>query len=111
MYGSLTHDSGGDSGTIINMVQYDVDHYGGNASRVFATGSSSGAMMSNVPAGAYPDVIKAGSVYSGVPDGCIYVAGAAAGMQAPEWNSQCINRQLIETAPQRRPLTLKLVSG
>jgi len=70
---SLTHNGGGDSETIINMVTYAVNNYGGNANRVYATGSSSGAMMTNVLAGAYPNVIKAGSVYSGVADGCFYV--------------------------------------
>ena len=61
------------------MVSYAVENYGGDADRVYATGSSSGAMMTNVLAGAYPNVIKAGSVYSGVLDGCFYVAGATAG--------------------------------
>lgn len=98
--GSLTHNGGGDSQTIINMVKYAVTNYGGDANRVFATGSSSGAMMTNVLAGAYPDVIKAGSVYSGVPDGCFYVAGATTGMATPGWNNQCANGQLIKTAQQ-----------
>lgn len=98
--GSLTHNGGGDSQTIINMVSYAVENYGGDASRVFATGSSSGAMMTNVLAGAYPDVIKAGSVYSGVPDGCFYVAGTVPGQQTPGWNSQCADGQSIETAAQ-----------
>ena len=98
--GSLTHDGGGDSQTIINMVTYAVNNYGGDPDRVYATGSSSGAMMTNVLAGAYPDVIKAGSVYSGVPDGCFYVAGATPGQATPGWNSQCADGQLIETAEQ-----------
>ncbi|KIM97854.1 carbohydrate esterase family 1 protein [Oidiodendron maius Zn] len=108
---SLTHNGGGDSETIINMVQYAVEHYGGDSSRVFATGSSSGAMMTNVLAGAYPNVIKAGSVYSGVPDGCFYVAGATAGMQTPAWNSQCADGQLIETAQQWGDLTRSYYPG
>lgn len=95
---SLTHNKGGDSETIVNMVKYTVAHYGGDANRVFATGSSSGAMMTNVLAGAYPDVFKAGSVYSGVPDGCFYVAGATAGMATPAWNSQCAQGKNIKTA-------------
>jgi acetylxylan esterase len=103
--GSLTHDGGGDSQTIINMVAYAVANYGGDADRVFATGSSSGAMMTNVLAGAYPDVIKAGSVYSGVPDGCFYVAGTVPGQATPGWNSQCADGQLIETASQWGDLT------
>jgi hypothetical protein len=56
--------------------------------------------MTNVLAGAYPDVIKAGSVYSGVPDGCFYVAGTVPGQATPGWNSQCADGQLIESASQ-----------
>jgi acetylxylan esterase len=97
---SLTHNGGGDSKTIINMVAYAVANYGGDANRVFATGSSSGAMMTNVLAGAYPDVIKAGSAYSGVPDGCFYVAGATAGQDPPGWNNQCSGGNLVKTAQQ-----------
>jgi acetylxylan esterase len=36
---SLTHDAGGDSKTIANMVDYAVKNYGGDRDRVFATGS------------------------------------------------------------------------
>jgi acetylxylan esterase len=97
---SLTHNGGGDSQTIVNMVNYAVSHYGGDASRVYVTGSSSGAMMTNVLAGAYPDVFKAGSAYSGVPDGCFYVAGSTANMATPGWNNQCANGQLVKTAQQ-----------
>jgi acetylxylan esterase len=95
---SLTHNGGGDSQTIVNMVTYAVSNYGGDASRVYVTGSSSGAMMTNVLAGAYPEVFKAGSAYSGVADGCFYVAGATAGMATPGWNSQCADGQVIQSA-------------
>jgi acetylxylan esterase len=95
---SLIHSGGGDSQTIINMVTYAINNYGGDANRVYAMGTSSGAMMTNVLAGAYPNVIKAGVAYSGVPDGCFYVASATAGMATPAWNSQCANGQLIQTA-------------
>ena len=108
---SLTHDGGGDSETIINMVSYAVENYGGDADRVYATGSSSGAMMTNVLAGAYPNAIKAGSVYSGVPDGCFYVAGATAGMATPAWNSQCADGDLIMTAEQWGDLTRSYYPG
>jgi len=97
---SLTHDGGGDSLTIVNMVKYAVTNYGGDATKVYATGSSSGAMMTNVLAGAYPDVFKAGSVYSGVADGCFFVQGATAGMATPGWNNQCANGQESKTADQ-----------
>lgn len=95
---SLTHNGGGDSLTIVNMVKYAITNYGGDVNRVFVTGSSSGAMMTNVLAGAYPDVFKAGSVYSGVPDGCFYVQGATAGMATPGWNNQCAQGTLTKTA-------------
>jgi acetylxylan esterase len=95
---TLTHNGGGDSETIVNMVTYAVNNYGGDSTRVFATGSSSGAMMTNVLAGAYPNVFKAGSVYSGVADGCFYVSGATANMETPGWNSECADGDLSMTA-------------
>jgi acetylxylan esterase len=39
---TLTHNGGGDSETIVNMVTYAVNNYGGDSSRVYATGTSSG---------------------------------------------------------------------
>ncbi|KAK3360914.1 putative Acetylxylan esterase A [Lasiosphaeria ovina] len=95
---SLTHNGGGDSQTIVNMVKYAVDTYGGDPDRVFATGTSSGAMMANVLAGAYPDVFKGVTAYSGVADGCFYVSGATAGMSSPGWNNACANGQSSKTA-------------
>lgn len=97
---ALTHNGGGDSQTIVNMVKYAVDKYGGDPDRVFTVGTSSGAMMTNVLIGAYPDVFKAGSVYSGVPDGCFYVAGATATADPPGWNNDCANGQVSKTAQQ-----------
>jgi acetylxylan esterase len=55
-------------------------------------------MMTNVMVGAYPDVFKAGSVYSGVPDGCFYVAGATATQDPPGWSNSCANGQTTHTA-------------
>jgi len=108
---SLTHGKGGDSLTIVNMVNYAVKNYAGDASRVYVTGSSSGAMMTNVLAGAYPDVFKAGSVYSGVPDGCFYVSGAQAGQATPGWANSCANGQLTKTAQQWGDLTRSYYPG
>jgi acetylxylan esterase len=42
---ALTHNGGGDSNSIANMVTYALSQYKGDASKVFVTGSSSGAMM------------------------------------------------------------------
>lgn len=87
---TLTHDAGGDSLGIASVVRYAIANYGVDSSRVFATGTSSGAMMTNVLLGAYPDLFKAGSSFSGVPYGCFKGPSA--------WNSQCANGQLIQTA-------------
>lgn len=97
---SLTHNGGGDSQTIANMVKYAVDKLGGDPARVFSVGTSSGAMMTNVLMGAYPDVFKAGSVYSGVPDGCFFVQGATATQEPPGWSNSCANGQNVKTGAQ-----------
>lgn len=42
---TLTHNGGANSNSIANMVTYTLDKYKGDATKVFVTGSSSGAMM------------------------------------------------------------------
>lgn len=42
---ALTHNGGGDSNSIANMVTWTISEYNADASKVFVTGSSSGAMM------------------------------------------------------------------
>jgi acetylxylan esterase len=42
---SLTHDGGSDSTGLANMVRYALKKYNGDASKVYVTGESSGAMM------------------------------------------------------------------
>ncbi|KAI2616731.1 carbohydrate esterase family 1 protein [Hypoxylon sp. NC1633] len=108
---TLKHNGGGDSQTIANMVTYAVQKYGGDVNRTFVTGTSSGAMMTNVLVGAYPDVFKAGSVYSGVPDGCFYVAGSTATQDPPGWNNQCANGQSTKTAQQWGDLVRSYYTG
>lgn len=86
---TLTHDGGGDSLGIASMVRYAIQSYGVDTSRIFATGVSSGAMMTNVLCGAYPDLFKAGSASAGVAFGCF--AG-------PDlWNSACATGTVIKT--------------
>jgi len=108
---TLKHNGGGDSQTIANMVTYAVDKLGGDKNRTFAIGTSSGAMMSNVLAGAYPDVFKAVSVYSGVPDGCFAVPGSTATQDPPGWSNNCANGQLTKTAAQWGDMTRSYYSG
>jgi poly(hydroxyalkanoate) depolymerase family esterase len=83
--------TGGDSVSIKSMVDYAVDELGGDANRVFATGISSGAMMTNVLLGVYPEVFKAGSVYAGVPFTCFATTDGS------EWNSACATGQIDRT--------------
>lgn len=42
---ALTHNGGADSNSIANMVTYTLNRYKGDQSKVFVTGTSSGAMM------------------------------------------------------------------
>ncbi|KAI1375412.1 PHB depolymerase family esterase [Hypoxylon crocopeplum] len=88
---ALTHDGGADSNSIANMVTYMLSKYNGDKSRVFVTGTSSGAMMTNVLAATYPDMFAAGIAYAGVPAGCFYT-GTVDG-----WNSTCSQGQVIAT--------------
>ena len=76
------------------MARYALTQYKGDANKVFVTGTSSGAMMTNVLAATYPDLFKAGSAYSGVPAGCF--VSSSGGVDA--WNSTCANGQSINTA-------------
>ncbi|EHL00658.1 putative Feruloyl esterase B [Glarea lozoyensis 74030] len=84
--GSLTHGQGGDALGIISMVNYTLNKYSGDASRVFVMGGSSGAMMTNVMAGSYPDVFEAGAAFSGTAHACF--AGAPSATPASQ-NQTC----------------------
>jgi poly(hydroxyalkanoate) depolymerase family esterase len=65
-----TRNGGGDSHAIIQMVKYALTQYKANADRVYSTGDSSGAMMTELLLALYPDVYKAGAAFAGVPAGC-----------------------------------------
>jgi acetylxylan esterase len=88
---ALTRNGGSDPVGILSMVTYTEQHYGGNPSQVYVTGASSGAMMTNVMLGDYPDVFKAGAAFMGVPFGCFYT-GTVDG-----WNSACAQGQVSMT--------------
>ncbi|TRM60394.1 carbohydrate esterase family 1 and carbohydrate-binding module family 1 protein [Schizophyllum amplum] len=93
---SLTHNGGGDSTGIASMVAYAKTQWGVDSNKVYVTGSSSGGMMTNVLSATYPDVFKAGIVYSGVAAGCF--VSAAGGVDA--WNSTCSGGQSTASAAQ-----------
>ncbi|KAL4879863.1 Alpha/Beta hydrolase protein [Aspergillus karnatakaensis] len=94
---SLTHDGGSDSLSIVNMVGYALNRYNGDPSKVFATGSSSGAMMSQVLAAAYPDVFAAIAAYSGLPYGCLRGSPGASPFTA---DPACANGEVIKSQEQ-----------
>jgi acetylxylan esterase len=89
--GALTHNGNSDPAGIISMVQYAEAHNNVDTSRIYVTGSSSGAMMTNVMLGDYPDVFKAGAAFMGVPFHCFYT-GTVRG-----WNSACAQGQVSNT--------------
>ncbi|MEV4639710.1 PHB depolymerase family esterase [Actinoplanes sp. NPDC049548] len=88
---ALRHDGGSDPVGIVSMVRYVQQRYGTDLARTFVTGASSGAMMTNVLLGDYPDVFAAGSAFMGVPFGCFATADGSG------WNSACANGQVTRT--------------
>jgi acetylxylan esterase len=95
---SLSHDGVGDTGAIVQMVQYALAEYEGDASRVYALGGSSGGMMTQALIGVYPDVFKAGVEIAGVPCGC-WAEGYDQG-GTPQWSNACAGGQVNKTAQQ-----------
>ncbi|MEV4770503.1 extracellular catalytic domain type 1 short-chain-length polyhydroxyalkanoate depolymerase [Micromonospora humida] len=91
---ALRRDGGSDPVGIKSMVDYVRSRYAVDPNRIFATGTSSGAMMTNVLLGDYPDVFAAGAAFAGVPFGCFATTDGS------EWNSQCANGQVTKTAQQ-----------
>ncbi|MBY8874541.1 PHB depolymerase family esterase [Micromonospora sp. PLK6-60] len=91
---ALRRDGGSDPVGIMSMVNYVRQRYAVDADRIFATGTSSGAMMTNVLLGLYPDVFKAGAAFAGVPFGCFATTNGS------EWNSECANGQVVRTPQQ-----------
>ncbi|MFI7130377.1 PHB depolymerase family esterase [Nonomuraea sp. NPDC050153] len=91
---ALRHDGGSDPVGIVSMVRYVQQRYGTDTDRTFVTGASSGAMMTNVLLGDYPDVFKAGAAFAGVPFACFATTDGSM------WNSACANGQVSKTPQQ-----------
>ncbi|MEU8799567.1 PHB depolymerase family esterase [Spirillospora sp. NPDC048819] len=88
---ALRRGGGSDPVGLKSMVDHVLQRYGGDASRVFVTGVSSGAMMTNVMLADYPDVFAAGAAFAGVPDGCFATTDGSG------WNSACANGTVLKT--------------
>jgi poly(hydroxyalkanoate) depolymerase family esterase len=91
---ALTHSGSSDPAGVVSMVNYVETHDNGDAGQVYVTGASSGAMMTDVLLGDYPDVFTAGAAFMGVPYGCFATTDPSM------WNAQCANGQISKTPQQ-----------
>ena len=89
---ALTRGGGSDPVGIMSMVTYVEQHYSSDPTQVYVTGVSSGAMMTNVLLGDYPDVFKAGAAFAGVPFGCF-----AVNPDALRWSNACATGTVTHT--------------
>ncbi|MEV3911443.1 extracellular catalytic domain type 1 short-chain-length polyhydroxyalkanoate depolymerase [Streptomyces canus] len=88
---ALKRGGGSDPVGIKSMIDWTVSTYSADTGRIYATGISSGAMMTNVLLGDYPDVFAAGAAFSGVPFGCFATTDGS------EWNSACSGGTITHT--------------
>ncbi|MEU1844766.1 extracellular catalytic domain type 1 short-chain-length polyhydroxyalkanoate depolymerase [Micromonospora sediminicola] len=86
---------GSDPVSIISMIRHVQQQYGADPDRVYATGSSSGGMMTNHMLALYPGVFKAGAAFMGVPFTCF--ANAA---DYPPGTSRCTGGAMDRTPQQ-----------
>lgn len=93
---SLTHDGGGDTQAIAQMVKYTLTKYNGDPDRVYVLGGSSGAMMTQALLAVYPDIFRAGAARAGVPAGC----WADGYDPSNQWSGNCAAGRTRKTAQQ-----------
>ncbi|MEU1473698.1 PHB depolymerase family esterase [Streptomyces sp. NPDC005760] len=91
---ALKRGGGSDPVGIKSMIDWTVNTYSADTARIYATGISSGAMMTNVLLGDYPDVFAAGAAFAGVPFGCFATTDGS------EWNSACSGGTITHTPQQ-----------
>ncbi|MEU1753034.1 PHB depolymerase family esterase [Micromonospora matsumotoense] len=91
---ALRRDGGSDPVGLKSMIDYVRNRYPVDPNRIGVAGFSSGAMMTNVMAGVYPDVFHAGVSSSGVPFGCFATTNGS------EWNSECSGGRIVKTPQQ-----------
>jgi endo-1,4-beta-xylanase len=102
---ALRRGGGSDPVGIMSMVNYAKQRYNVDPGRVFVSGVSSGAMMTNVMAAEYPDVFSAASAFMGVPAGCFATTDGST------WNSQCAGGQITKTPQQWGDLARSMNPG
>ncbi len=86
---------GSDPVSITSMIDYVERNHQGDPNRVYATGSSSGGMMTQHMLAVYPDMFKAGASFMGVPFNCF--AGAS---DYPPGSSRCTGGSMDRTPQQ-----------
>ncbi|MBM0231254.1 PHB depolymerase family esterase [Micromonospora sp. STR1_7] len=91
---ALRRDGGSDPIGLKSMVDYVRNRYPVDPNRIAVGGFSSGAMMTNVMLGLYPDLFNAGFSSSGVPFGCFATTNGS------EWNSECSGGRIVKTPQQ-----------
>lgn len=91
---ALRRDGGSDPVGIKSMIDYVKQRNNVDPDRVFVVGASSGAMMTNVLLGNYPDVFAAGASFAGVPHSCFATTDGSS------WNSACANGQINRSGQQ-----------
>jgi len=108
---SLKHDGGGDTNAIAQMVRYTLTKYNADASRVYAFGGSSGAMMTQALMGVYPDLFAGGVAISGVPCGCWAVEYSGDVATNGQWSNPCAGGQVSKTAQEWGDLVRSMFPG
>ncbi|TDE56285.1 PHB depolymerase family esterase [Nonomuraea mesophila] len=86
---------GSDPVSLLSMIDHVERTYQGDPDRVYATGSSSGGMMTQHMLAVHPDVFKAGASFMGVPFDCF--AGAS---DYPPGSSRCTGGSMDRTPQQ-----------
>jgi len=103
-----TRDGGGDSHAIKQMVKYASSQYKGNADRVYATGDSSGGMMTELLLALYPDVFTAGSAFAGMPAAC---RGASESGSGGGYSGACAGGSVTHTPQEWGDIVRKMNPG
>ena len=104
---ALTHDGGGDTQAIAQMVQYVLAEYNGDPERVYVLGGSSGAMMTQALLAVYPDIFRAGAARAGVPAGC-WADGYS---DSNQWGGTCAGGNSNRTAEEWGDLARGMYPG